>query len=113
VVLHQNGVNQRAPRIEGEPIAPKEVTLEPAVLEGYVGRYDLAPGIALVITRQDNRLFAQVTGQPSIEVFATAPREFFYKVVNAQLTFEVDADGRATAVVLHQNGRDIRAARAN
>lgn len=113
LVLHQNGVNQRAPRIEGEPVAPKEVTLEPAVLDGYVGRYDLAPGLAITVTRQDTRLFAQVTGQPSIEVFASAPREFFYKVVNAQLTFEVGADGRATAVVLHQNGRDVRAARAD
>jgi hypothetical protein len=40
-------------------------------------------------------------------------RDFFYKVVNAQLTFEVGADGRATAVVLHQFGRDQRASRAN
>lgn len=113
LVLHQNGVNQRAPRLEGEPVAPKEVTLAPGVLEGYVGRYDLAPGLAITVTRQDTRLFVQLTGQPSIEVFATAPREFFYKVVNAQLTFEVGADARATAVILHQNGRDMRAARAN
>jgi len=113
LVLHQNGVNQRAPRIEGEPVAPKEVTLDAAVLEGYVGRYDLAPGLTFTITRQDNHLFAQLTGQPSLEVFASAPREFFYKVVNAQLTFEAGPDGRATAVVLHQNGRDMRAARAN
>ena len=96
LVLHQNGVNQRAPRIEGEPVAPKEVTLDAAVLEGYVGRYDLAPGLIFTITRQDNHLFAQLTGQPSLEVFASAPREFFYKVVNAQVTFEVAADRRAT-----------------
>jgi CubicO group peptidase (beta-lactamase class C family) len=113
LVLHQNGVNQRAPRIEGEPVAPKEITLDVAVLEGYVGRYEVAPGITFTITRQNNHLFAQLTGQPSLEIFASAPREFFYKVVNAQLTFEEGADGRATAVVLHQFGRDVRAARAN
>jgi hypothetical protein len=56
--------------------------------------------------------FAQITGQPSVEVFASCPRDFFYKVVDAQLTFEVGADGRATAVVLHQFGRDQRAAHA-
>ena len=113
VVLHQNGVDQRAPKIVGEPVMPKEVSLEPAVLEGYVGRYDFVPGVSLTVTRQEARLFAQLTGQPSVEVYAAGPRDFFYKVVNAQLTFEVGADGRATAVVLHQLGRDQRAARVN
>jgi len=111
LVLHQGGADQRAPRLEGEPVIPTEVALDPAVLEGYVGRYQLAPPVALIITRQEGRLFAQVTGQPSVEVFASGPRDFFYKVVNAQLTFEVGADGKATAVVLHQFGRDIRGAR--
>lgn len=111
LVLHQNGVDQRAARIEGEPVAPKEVSLDPAVLEGYVGRYQLAPQALLIITRQEGRLFAQITGQPSVEVFASGPRDFFYKVANAQLTFEAGADGKATAVVLHQFGRDLRAAR--
>ena len=89
------------------------MTLDPKMLEGYAGRYDFVPGISITITRQEARLFAQITGQPSVEVFASGPRDFFYKVVNAQLTFEVGADGRATAVVLHQFGRDQRAARAN
>jgi len=113
LVLHQNGLNPRAPRIEGEPIIPKEVTLDPKVLEGYTGRFDFVAGISITITRKDAQLFAQVTGQPSVEVFASGPRDFFYKVVDAQLTFEVGADGRATAVVLHQLGRDQRATRAN
>jgi CubicO group peptidase (beta-lactamase class C family) len=114
VTLTQNGVKQRAPRIEGEPVVPKEVSIDPAVLEGYVGRYEFIPGgIAITITRQDARLFAQVTGQPSAEIHASGPRDFFYKLVDAQLTFEVGADGRATALVLHQFGRDQRAARAN
>ena len=114
MVLHQTGIDQRAPRIEGEAISPKEVTLDPKVLEGYVGRYEFTPGgISITITRQDARLFAQVTGQPSVEIFASGPRDFFYKVVNAQLTFEVGSDGRAAAVVLHQLGKDQRAVRAN
>jgi serine-type D-Ala-D-Ala carboxypeptidase/endopeptidase len=111
VTLHQNGVDQRAPRIEGEPVTPKVISLDAAVLERYVGAYQLAPGATLTVTRTDNHLFVQLTGQPSFEVFPTAEREFFYKVVNAQLTFEVAADGPATAVVLHQNGQNPRATR--
>jgi hypothetical protein len=92
-------------------VVPKEVSLDPKVIEGFVGRYQFAPGIVLTITRQDTRLFAQLTGQPAAEIFASGTRDFFYKVVNAQLTFEADAQGRGTAVTLHQMGRDQRATR--
>jgi CubicO group peptidase (beta-lactamase class C family) len=114
LVLHQNGLNPRAARIEGEPVVPKEVAVDPKILDGYTGRFEFIPGgISITISRQDARLFAQITGQPWVEVFAAGPRDFFYKVVDAQLTFEVGADGQATAVVLHQFGRDQRASRAN
>ena len=82
-----------------------------AILDGYVGRYQLAPSAFLTVSRKESGLFAQLTGQMEFEIFAESPREFFYKVVDAQLTFEVGADGRATAVVLHQAGRDTRGAR--
>jgi CubicO group peptidase (beta-lactamase class C family) len=111
LVLHQNGAVQRARRIEGEPIAPKEIVLEPRVFDGYVGRYQLAPTVFVTFTREDAHFFTQITGQPRLEIFASSPREFFLKVVDAQLTFEVDANGRATAAVLHQSGRDMRAPR--
>src|SRR5688572_6603322 len=111
VVLHQNGIDQRAPRIEGEPVQPKEIALDAAVLDRYVGEYQLAPGLVMTIRREGSRMFAQLTGQPSIEIFASAEREFFYKMVNAQLTFEVGAAGPATAIVLHQNGQNPRGPR--
>jgi len=111
LVLHQSGMDQRAKRIEGEPVAPKEMALEPTVLDGYAGRYQLAPGATLTITRDGTHVFAQITGQPRAEIFASGPGEFFWKVVDAQLTIEVDASGKGTAATLHQLGRDLRAPR--
>ena len=111
VVLHQNGVDQRAPRIEGEPVVPKTIALDTAVLDRYVGRYQFVPGVVISIVRRDSSLFAQITGQGAAEIFAESERRFFYTVVNAQLTFETNGDGKAVAVVLHQNGRDQRADR--
>ena len=93
VVLHQNGIDQRAPRIEGEPVTPKAITLAPEVLDRYTGRYQLTPALVITITRQDARLFAQLTGQPAFEVFASSEREFFFTIVNAQLVFEGDGTG--------------------
>jgi serine-type D-Ala-D-Ala carboxypeptidase/endopeptidase len=111
VVLHQNGIDQRAPRIEGEPVLPKTVAVAADVLERYVGRYQLMPGMIITVTRQDARLFAQVTNQPAFEVYPSSEREFFYTVVNARLVFETDTSGRANALVLHQNGQTPRATR--
>jgi CTP synthase (UTP-ammonia lyase) len=111
VMLHQNGVDQRALRIEGEPMTPKAITLAPEVLDRYTGRYQLTPALVVTITRQDARLFAQLTGQPAFEVLASSQREFFFTVVNAQLVFEAEGAGRVTAVVLHQNGQTPRAPR--
>ena len=85
--------------------------LDPTVFDGYVGRYQLAPAVTVTFTREDAHFFTQISGQPRFEIFATSPREFFLKVVDAQLTFEVDANGRATTAVLHQGGRDLRAPR--
>jgi CubicO group peptidase (beta-lactamase class C family) len=111
VVLHQLGRNQRAARIEGEPVVPRTIAIDPKVFDGYVGRYQLPANLVLTVTRQDTRFLAQLTGQPPADIFPSSDREFFYQVVNAQLTFEVDGQGRATAVVLHQNGRDQQATR--
>ena len=72
---------------------PKVVTLDPAVLDRYVGEYQLAPGLVITITRREAQLLAQLTGQPAFEIYASGEREFFYKVVNAQLVFESDGAG--------------------
>jgi hypothetical protein len=83
----------------------KEIILDPKVMDGYAGVYQLIPNVTLTITREGSQMYAQLTDQPRFEIFAEKEREFFLKVVDAQLTFE---DG---AVVLHQNGRDQRAKR--
>jgi len=110
-VLHQNGIEQRAPRIAGEPVVPKQIALDPPVFDRYAGRYQLTPAITLTLSRDGAQFFVQLTGQPKIEIFPSGERDFFVKVVDAQLTMEVDAEGRATAVTLHQFGRDQRAPR--
>jgi CubicO group peptidase (beta-lactamase class C family) len=90
-----------------------EVPVDPKLFDGYVGAYQLAPNFVLTITRDANRLFAQATGQPRFEVFAEGDKEFFFKVVDAQLTFVTNATGQATAVVLHQNGANVTGQRVN
>ena len=82
----------------------KEITVDPKVLDAYAGTYELAPKFALTVTREGNRLFAQATGQQKAELFPESDKKFFYKVVEAQITFQTDDQGRATGLILHQNG---------
>jgi len=89
----------------------KVVALAPDKLELLVGRYQMAPGVVATITRADDHLFAQLTGQPAVEIFPESATNFFWKVVDAQLSFELGPDGRATGAVLHQNGRDLTGTR--
>ncbi|MEA2416980.1 MAG: hypothetical protein QOI58_3637 [Thermoanaerobaculia bacterium] len=110
IVLHQNGHNTPGNQI-GPPKERKEVKVDAAVIEKYTGRYELAPNFILSVTREGDHLYAQATGQPRFEIFAEDDHNFFLKVVDAQLTFVVDANGRATSVVLHQGGRDAPAKR--
>ena len=91
--------------------APVAIVLDSAVLDRYSGDYQLAPSAVLAVTREGNHLFAQLTGQPKAEIFPQSEREFFYKIVKAQISFESDAQGRTTGLVLHQNGANIMAPR--
>lgn len=86
------------------PAVRKEVSLTPEQLDRNAGKYELAPTFVLTVTRDGNRLFLQATGQPRFELFAESERNFFLKAVDAQVTFEAEGQGRATRLILHQNG---------
>jgi serine-type D-Ala-D-Ala carboxypeptidase/endopeptidase len=114
LILHQNGRDVHGKRFEGEPPkAPehKEVTVDPKIFDGYVGTYQLAPGVVFTITRDANHLYAQLTGQQTFEIFPESKNDFFYNVVDAQITFVTDNTGRATELILHQGGIDQHAKR--
>ena len=93
------------------PKEHKEVTVDTKIFDKYVGSYQLGPSAILTISRDGDRLFSQLTEQPKIQLFPEGERKFFVKEVDAQWTFDTDAQGQATQVTLHQNGRDMAAKR--
>lgn len=94
-----------------EPLPAQRVAvkLDPAVYDGLVGVYELAPGFDFTITREGDQIFGQATGQGKAELFPQSETELFAKIVDAQFTFEKGPDGKVTGLVLHQNGRNIPA----
>jgi CubicO group peptidase (beta-lactamase class C family) len=89
----------------------KEVHIDPKLFDRYVGSYQLAPNFSITITREGVHLFEQATGQDKIEIFPQSEKDYFLKVVDAQITFVTDSQGRATQLVLHQGGLDQHAKR--
>ena len=85
--------------------------MDPAIYDAYVGRYQLVENLVFTVTRQGDRLFVQLTGQPRFEVFPESETHFFLRVVDAQITFGRAEDGSVDQLVLHQNGVDQPAGR--
>jgi D-alanyl-D-alanine-carboxypeptidase/D-alanyl-D-alanine-endopeptidase len=89
----------------------KLVAIDPAKLAAYAGRYALSRQFVLKVTPKSGQSMMQATGQQEFEVFPESDTQFFYRAVDAELTFELRPDGSAEALVLHQNGRDRSGAR--
>lgn len=87
------------------------VEVDSAVYDDYVGVYQLNEDVVFTVTRQGDRLFVQLTGQPRFEVFPESETTYFYRVVDAQITFGRADDGSVDHLVLHQNDMDQRAER--
>src|SRR6266511_4614293 len=88
-----------------------EVRVDSSLYDGYVGRYHLSPTAALIITRDGDHLFAQVGNLPPAEIFPASTKRYFYKEIDAQITFETDGRGQATAVIRRVDGKDSRGKR--
>lgn len=89
----------------------KAIELPRDKLDRLAGSYELTPMATMRITVVGTQLQSQLGGQPVVPLFAESETVFFPRVVEAELTFELDAAGKATALVLKQNGQERRAPR--
>jgi CubicO group peptidase (beta-lactamase class C family) len=90
-----------------EPAAASASPTSPAPrLEGLTGEYELAPGRTLAITLQDGRLHGQPAGGEKRTLVHVSGATFSAEGSPVTLTFTLGPDGRATAVLMRQNGRE-------
>lgn len=87
------------------------VPLEAVTYDKYTGEFRFSEKFSVTVTRKDQRLVAQMTDQSPVEIFPRGENKLFYKVANAQLTFETNKNGSVQSVILHQNGLNRRANR--
>jgi beta-lactamase regulating signal transducer with metallopeptidase domain len=84
------------------------IAYTPSQFDRFAGNYqhEQVSNLFFVITREGDRFYCQLTGQPKVEIFPESDTKFFAKIVSAQLSFNLDARGNVSGLVLHQNGRE-------
>lgn len=97
-------------RLPQERPAAAMPNVTPNVYDAYVGKYELAPGLIVTITRDPNRLFSEVGGQRS-ELVPQSETQFTIPAANMKVTFVRDANGQVTHMIVSDNGREGQARR--
>lgn len=89
------------------------ITMDPAAYDRFVGYYEMpfARNRPLKVHRDGNRFLANVIGQNPVELLPESPTKFFARELPMQGSFQIDAAGTVTGVVLHQNGHELPAPR--
>jgi beta-lactamase regulating signal transducer with metallopeptidase domain len=91
--------------------ARKTVPFDPRNFDKFTGYYQLGPGTVATVTRDGSHFFSRLTGQINVEFFPESQTKFFTTEVHAQISFDSDASGTVTGLVLHQNGMEQHAPR--
>ena len=84
----------------------KTVTIDPKLLDDYVGRYTVHPRLVLVVTREGNKLMIEQPGGGKLQVLPESDSKFFFRVMDGQISFIRDEDGKVNKLILHQFGRE-------
>jgi bla regulator protein blaR1 len=86
--------------------AYQEVAIDTKLLDGYVGSYRYGNAL-LLVTRDGPQLSAGPAGQSGSPIYPRSNTEFFFKRIDAQLSFVTDAQGQAASLTMHRVGGDV------
>jgi non-heme chloroperoxidase len=85
-----------------------------AEIEKYVGQYQVtgAP-IMITVSVAGGKLAIEATGQGKAEIELVLGEDFAVKGTAITLTFQKDASGKVTGMIIHQSGLDVPAPKIN
>jgi tetratricopeptide (TPR) repeat protein len=87
------------------------VSIDPASLDGYTGRFLVNSDHVLTTTKENGKLYAEPTLSPKVELFALSESEFARTDANVRYTFAKGSGGKADSVKVRTNGWTIEARR--
>jgi hypothetical protein len=87
---------------------PAPATIDPKILDAYVGRYSISKTATFTITREGDRLFGERNGRPRLPLLPETDTVFFTPgAPRTRKLFVRDASGRVTHMIDRRDGRDI------
>jgi len=101
-ILFQNGQELKAKKLKEESI----FEINPAILDNYIGKYKFDSTTVVTISKEKNKLFAQATNQPKLEMFPLSETDFIIKEINAKIIFVKEESGKVNKLKLNMNSVD-------
>ena len=93
------------------PVFRKTIPVALAVLERYVGKYQVNEKAFIHVTVEDGKLMVQATGQEKHEFYPQTENCFFVKFSDAEITFKNGDQGEVKQAVLLHGGKKITASK--
>ena len=92
--------------------SPNIVDVDKAILEKYVGDYELAGTAIKIYVKNETKLYLFVTGQPEYELLATDKHKFSFKALEGfKVEFVESEDGSITDILLIQPNGTFKASK--
>ena len=90
------------------PAPPKIVSVDPSVLDRYVGVYALSPDVLFTVSRDGSKLMIQQGDAPKkSELAATSPTSFLLKGQDLTVTFVAEPSAAVTKLVLDSGSSKV------
>jgi hypothetical protein len=93
------------------PRSRKRAVIDPKILGTYIGVCDYPAGFCIRITRDGDRLFAEVTGRDRDKLLQDANRVSFRTAIDVPPTFRSQAAPDEPGLILHNGGEHFRGQR--
>jgi len=88
---------------DSAPVVKIIAKVDAKIYDAYVGQYDLAPGLVISVTRENNKLFAAIAGQKSD--LLPESETVFFTLSNSMVEFVRDESGEVTHLLLNKTNR--------
>jgi predicted alpha/beta superfamily hydrolase len=82
--------------------AKPSVAVDPAILDQYVGTYQINPGVRIKVVREENVLVALTPDGSRMSVLAESEKDFYAKGIFLFMHFKKDDKGKVTGFQMEQ-----------
>lgn len=86
---------------------PSPGTIDPKLLDQYIGTYQLAPEVTLTISRQGDELYRTRGKNPQEKLIPEAAGIFFRKGIEGRILFRADQSGKIDHLIDRRNNEDL------